>query len=130
MGGNWTHQFLNVTAAQADAQFTWDGSYSGLTLVDFMMGKPASFSQGGALNYYMRQNIVTSYITDTWAVRPGLTVSMGLRWDPFLPYHDSLGQVTGFRSGYQSQRFPNAPAGSIYAGDPGFPMTFCPWTNT
>jgi hypothetical protein len=126
VGGNWTHQFLNVTAAQADAQFTWDGSYSGLPLVDFMMGKPASFSQGGALNYYMRQNIVTSYITDTWTARPGVTVSMGLRWDPFLSPWEKYGRLAvfdeaRFNQGLRSSVFTKAPAGMLFSGDAGMP---------
>ena len=50
-----------------------------------------------------------------------LTLTFGLRWDPFLPYHDVLGQVAGYRAGYKSQRFQNAPPGAIFPGDPGFP---------
>ncbi len=126
LGGNWTHQFLNVTAAQADAQFTWDGSYSGLPLVDFMMGKAASFSQGGALNYYLRQNILTSYITDTWTVRPRLTLNMGLRWDPFLSPWEKYGRFAAFDEnrflqGIRSTVYTKAPAGMLFSGDPGTP---------
>jgi len=48
-------------------------------------------------------------------------VNLGLRWDPFIPYSDNLGRTECFLAGVQSSRFPNAPRGYLYAGDPGCP---------
>jgi hypothetical protein len=46
---------------------------------------------------------------------------MGLRWDPYCPYTDELGKLSGWRPGQQSTRYPNAPRGVLYPGDPGLP---------
>jgi hypothetical protein len=51
-----------------------------------------------------------------------LTLNLGLRWEPFLPWNDPVAeQVGGYIPGAKSTRFPNAPAGMLFAGDPGFP---------
>jgi hypothetical protein len=48
-------------------------------------------------------------------------LNLGLRWDPFIPFGDKLGRTECFRPGRQSQKFPNAPEGYLFAGDKGCP---------
>jgi hypothetical protein len=48
--------------------------------------------------------------------------NFGLRWEAFFPYTDpDKGQIGGYIAGAHSSRFPLAPAGLLFAGDPGFP---------
>ncbi len=67
----------------------------------------------------------SAFVQDDWKATPRLTVSAGLRWDPYIPAKDSLGRVACFEPGAaQSLRYPNAPPGLIYGGknhDPGCP---------
>lgn len=74
--------------------------------------RKARKTRGREFNLFAEDNI---RVTDK------LTLNLGVRWDPFLPYYDDLNQVTGLQLGYQSQRFPLAPPGLIFPGDPGFP---------
>ena len=49
---------------------------------------------------------------------PNLTLNLGLRYELTPPIIDRLNQVTVFRPGYVSERFPKAPVGQLFAGDP------------
>ena len=51
-----------------------------------------------------------------------LTLNLGLRYDPFIPYTDTNNKIAGYRAGQQSQVYTNAPIGLIYPGDPGLPI--------
>jgi hypothetical protein len=53
-------------------------------------------------------------------------VNYGLRWEPYLPEHNSNDHVESFSmanflAGVKSSVYINAPAGMIFDGDPGFP---------
>jgi hypothetical protein len=55
-----------------------------------------------------------------------VTVNGGLRWEPFLGQNVENGVISvfsmeNFQKGVKSTVFLNAPAGVLYAGDPGFP---------
>jgi len=44
----------------------------------------------------MRNYRTGLFVQDDWRVSPRLTVSLGLRYEPSTPVHDSRGEVTGF----------------------------------
>ena len=57
---------------------------------------------------------------------PNVTVSGGIRWEPYLPVESRNGQIARFDrgrfdAGTRSTIFPNAPAGLVFAGDEGMP---------
>lgn len=101
--------------------FTFNGSITGNAMADFMLGSVYQFWQGGGEYKDLYGNRGGVFAQDTWRVRPELTLTLGLRWDPELPFHDSLGRVQCFAPGAQSTRYPNAPLGYLNAGDPGCP---------
>lgn len=85
---------------------------------DFMLGHANSFEQS-TVGVIKRHNYDPSlFAQDTWHVLPRLTLNLGARWEVFSPYYGD--RTSGsFRAGVQSVRFPTAPLGILYEGDPG-----------
>jgi hypothetical protein len=126
-GANFIHSGMNDTAEQStpgNAAFT--AANTGMGLGDFMLGALSSLTQQGNTPFYFRQNFIGLYAQDTWKVNSRLTVSGGVRWEPYWSPWEKYGHVfhfhlTDFMAGVHSTVFPNAPAGVRYPGDPGFP---------
>ena len=113
--------FDSSTKFQQSGNFTFSGQTTGNGLADLLLGKVSTFTQSAGKFKKTRGQEFSLFAEDNFRLTDRLTVNLGIRWDPFLPYYDDLNQVTGFRPGYQSQRFPLAPAGLIFPGDPSFP---------
>ena len=101
---------------QADGNYSFSNGLSGNNLSDYMLGAVSSFTQAGGLYLDFTGNEWSFFIQDNWHATSRLTVSAGLRWDPFLPYTDSQGRVSCFVPGAQSTRYPNAPQGLLFGG--------------
>jgi hypothetical protein len=102
-------------------QFEFGGTFSGDNLADMMLGAVSTFTQGGGIYANITGYNWAAFIQDNWRATPRLTLSGGLRWQPLLPYTDSHGRLPCFEPGKVSTRYPNAPAGLLFAGDPGCP---------
>ncbi|MBO0719541.1 MAG: TonB-dependent receptor [Blastocatellia bacterium] len=94
-------------------------SYSGNPLSDLMLGYVDRFLQGGGEYVSRHGNMESLFFQDNFKARKDLVLSLGLRWDPFVPPSEERGRTECFAPGTQSARFVNAPTGYIYAGDPG-----------
>ncbi len=111
----------------SDGNFTFGGRFSGDNLADFMLGKPSVFSQINTLYNSLFRNLYGLYIQDNFKVSRRLSLSLGLRWNPFIPFTDHAArQISQFsdaayRQGVRSARFPLLPPGQLAAGDPGVP---------
>ncbi len=101
--------------------FTFDGSATSNSMADYMLGEVFNFQQGGGEYKDMKGYRYGIFLQDDWRVRPNLTFNLGVRWDPVLPFTDSIGRVQCVRPAAQSTRFPKAPPGYLSAGDPGCP---------
>jgi hypothetical protein len=101
---------------QADGDYNFSDSLSGNDLSDYMLGAVTSFTQGGGLYLNFTGNEWSLFFQDNWHATSRLTISAGLRWDPFIPYTDSEGRVACFVPGAQSTRYPNAPEGLLFGG--------------
>ena len=109
--------------------FTFSGQYSNDPLLDFLTGKMNTFNQSGQQLNDLRQNVVGLYVQDTYHATRRLVVNLGLRWEPFLPEFDHYDRGStfsrpAFDAGQVSQVYANAPAGSLFAGDPGITHSF------
>ena len=94
---------------------------SGDAMADFFLGSLDRLQQGGG-EYGIRQYWSRSlFIQDNYRATRDLTLNLGLRWDPFTPPSEENGKTPCYAPGVRSQRYPNAPAGYIYAGDAGCP---------
>jgi hypothetical protein len=113
----------------SDGSYTFGGRFSGDNLADFMVGKPSAFTQISALYNNLLRNLYGLYLQDNFKVSRRLTLNLGLRWNPFVPFTDiPANQISQFsdaayRQGIRSQRFPNLPPGMLAGGDPGVPKS-------
>ncbi|MGA9885315.1 MAG: TonB-dependent receptor [Candidatus Acidiferrales bacterium] len=119
-------------------EYVFDGSRTSLTgsatlaqdFPDFLLGETSAssgFEQDAPIPSLQHQNVFALYTQDTWKATRKLTVTLGLRWDPFLAHTvpGGLDAVTfslpNAIADVHSKRFPGAPAGYLFDGDPGAP---------
>ena len=123
MGGEWSPYivFDSFTKFNQSGTFNFSGQITGNGIADLLLGKVATFTQSAGKFKQTRGQEFSLFAEDTFRASQRLTLTLGIRWDPFLPYHDLLGQVAGYRAGAKSTRFLNAPPGAVFPGDAGFP---------
>ncbi len=109
---------------QVNGQFTFSGSVTGDALADFLLGRVSTFVAGNPNPNALRETVFAAYAQDTWRARNNLTLNFGVRWEPNIPPYDKYRRgdqfsPTAFAAGQHSTVYPNAPAGLLFAGDPG-----------
>src|SRR5713226_4617299 len=114
---------------QDNGSFNFDGRYSNDPLLDFLAGKMNSFSQSGPQLNDLVQTVVMLYAQDTYHLSRKLVANFGVRWEPLLPEYDRFNRGStfsraAFDAGQTSRVFANAPAGSLFYGDPGITNAF------
>ena len=121
-------QFNETNNQQSNGQWTFSGGsttgYSGDNLADVLLGHLSGWNQGNALSDYMRQTVFAAYVQDTWRATDHLTVNLGARWEPSQPAIDKQCRGNQFNladyiAGVHSSEYPAAPAGLLFAHDPG-----------
>jgi len=133
-GATWTRPYFDGDGPfQANGILTFSGqitrganAQSQLSMADFLLGLPVSFSQGGSQIVAEKQHYVGVYMQDVWRVNSRVTFNYGLRWEPFIAAKDQNGFTMAFirerfDQGIRSTVYPNAPVGLVFPGDPGFP---------
>ena len=104
-----------------NGDLTFNGqAASGNAAADFLLGFPSQFrrtttnqAQDGVGWLY------SGYAQDEWRASRHLTVNAGVRYELSVPFVDANDALNAFHPGVQSVRFPAAPAGLVYPGDPG-----------
>jgi hypothetical protein len=126
-GGEWLRVRLPMGHTYLEnGQFNFTNSLSGDNIADFLLGQMSSFQQDGGYHLDFTGENWSAFLQDSWKVNARLTLTGGLRWDPYFPYTDSLGRVACFVPGAQSVRYPNAPGDLLFGGsnhDPGCPAS-------
>jgi hypothetical protein len=107
----------NALNYPSDAIIDFGGGYTGTGVADWLMGYMCCYEQGAGELADIQGWLIDPYINDEFRLRPGLTLTLGLRWDPDLPPISVGGRGTAFVAGQQSTMFPNAPLGLIFPGD-------------
>jgi hypothetical protein len=103
---------------------SWNGGppnqqYTGSSFADFLLGDVGNYYQGGGESNVIHAWMIAPYVADQFKVKPNLTLDFGLRWEPWIAPVVAGGRISTYIPGEQSQRYPNAPAGLVFPGDPG-----------
>ena len=115
------HMFI-AFVNRPNGDFTFTGIHSGNAGADFLLGLPAQFRRTTAnASQDGRGWIYAGYAQDEFRPLDNLTVNAGIRYEVSVPFEESGGALNAFRPGVQSTRFPDAPVGLVYPGDPGVP---------
>ncbi len=94
---------------------------SGNDFADFLMGLPDEYLQFGAAPSDIRTKSYYTFAQDEWHLRKNFVLSYGLRYEYNSPKLDTQGRTFSIIPGQHSTRFPNAPIGLLFPGDPGAP---------
>src|SRR5207253_2409207 len=105
--------------------FTFNGTYSGTALSDFLLGRMSGMTTSAPSDVPTHKWYHGLYAQDTWKVSRRLTANLGVRWEPFLAEAMNNGAIytfswDRFNQGVHSTKFKKAPAGLYFPGDPGF----------
>ena len=89
-GGDFLHsKVVKDQDYHGDGDFLFSNALSGDNALDFLLGKPSTFTQEVSYHLVPTQSLPALYITDTWKATPRLTLTLGVRWNPFVPVYDS-----------------------------------------
>jgi hypothetical protein len=111
---------------QGPGSFTFTADQVGNALAAFMIGKLRTFNQGAGEFKNNRNLFPAFYANDSWHAAQRLTLTFGVRYEPYYPWNEIKGRVEQFsvaryQAGIKSQMFPNAPPGLSFPGDAGMP---------
>jgi len=95
-------------------------------------GNGYALQQGAGEFKQNRNTFAGLYVQDNYRITPRLTLNLGLRWEPALPWSDNGNRwaqvnLTAMAAGTRSRVYPNAPPGIFFSGqngiasDPGMP---------
>jgi hypothetical protein len=110
-----------------DGSYTFSNALSGDNALDFLLSKPSSFSQQSSFYIVPTRTLPALYAVDSWKVTPRVVLTLGVRWNPFVPVYDTayheeaIFSPAAYAANTHSAAYPTLPAGLLLAGDPGVP---------
>jgi hypothetical protein len=109
----------NASNYPADAIIGFGGGYTNNAEADWLLGYMSGYEQGAGELADIQGWLVDPYFNDEFRLKPNLTLTLGVRWEPDLAPISVGGRGTAFVAGQQSVTFPAAPVGLVYPGDKG-----------
>src|SRR5579859_205148 len=94
---------------------------AGDAFANFLVGVPDFLFQAPAAPSNIRTKATYIFGQDEWHVTSRLVLTLGLRYEYSTPKSDTFGRTFSVVPGAHSTKFPNAPAGLLFPGDPGAP---------
>jgi len=104
-----------------NGEFDFNGTASGNSLADFLLGAPSQFFQAPSAPSNIRSKSYYGFLQDEWRATKHLSINVGIRYEYNSPKLDTQGRSFSVVPGAQSTRFPNAPVGLLFPGDSGAP---------
>jgi hypothetical protein len=114
-----------------DGHFVFGNSYTGYSLADFMLGYVGSLDVGTGEYKDYRVMYGSTFAQDDFKIAQRVTLNLGIRAESSPPWHEIVGRIMKFSvadrlANVHSTRFPAAPIGETFRGDPGFPEDGAP----
>lgn len=107
--------------------FSFNGTRSGDPFADLMLGAFSSLSLDfGIRDTNATTNAMSGFFQDEWKVTPRFTLTLGIRYEPFLPWVEKNNRIDTVRPGQQSTVIPDAPIGVLFPGDKGVTKGLAP----
>jgi hypothetical protein len=73
---------------------TFTGAATGVAFADFLLGLPTTSAIAfGNTDTRLRDITTDLYVNDAWQLRPGLTISVGVRWEYEAPFTEASGDL-------------------------------------
>lgn len=119
-GGYQPIRFGPGYAAFDNGRFTFSGQFTRNALADLLIGRP-SFLQMLLEREDHRTYILSFFAQNDYRVSRRVTLNLGMRYHYEEPTYQAKGYSANFIPGFRSTRFPGAPDGMAYFGDPGIP---------
>jgi hypothetical protein len=107
-----------------DGQFYFYGPTgfgSGNDRADFLLGAANQYMQYPKGLSAVRSHEYAGFVQDEWRTTSNLVLTLGVRYEYNSPKWDPLGRNYMIMPGLQSRRYPLAPLGLVFPGDPGAP---------
>ena len=129
-GVNFIRDQMNViNGYQQNGSFTANGTFTGDSLADFMLGRLSDFAQSNPLQNATRVPVFAAYAQDSFKLSSRININIGIRWEPSIPAYDYFANgdsfsQSAFNAGQRSSVFKNAPVGLLFYGDPNIPKAF------
>jgi Carboxypeptidase regulatory-like domain len=125
-GANIVRRQFNIPTVnvQFNGNFGFNDAVTGRNITDALIGRASTFNQDTGFKVALRQTDWSGFVQDEWKLNRRVTLSLGLRYEPFTPWTDrwnELPQTAQFIAGRQSSVYPNAPKGLLFYGDEGVP---------
>ena len=106
--------------------FGFTGVETGSDFADYLLGAAAYYDQGDQEPLYTETRYGALFAQDSWRATSNLTLNYGLRWEVTMPWYEKRDELETLVLGEQSKKFPGAPTGWVFPGDPGIPSTIAP----
>jgi hypothetical protein len=127
IGGEWERtEMFNRGSSGNQGTFAFDGSQTGVSFADFLIGRPLRLTQASPYERLVKGWDWYGFIQDDFRFSPRITINLGLRYQYFQPYNAVYDRTNTYRAGQRSTVTPGAPLGMVFPGDAGISRGLVP----
>jgi Carboxypeptidase regulatory-like domain/TonB-dependent Receptor Plug Domain len=113
--------FLDSGNYESSGYMQFSQIRTGNPYADMVLGLMSQFTQNNPTSIVATRNLTMFWGQDTYRVNPRLTLTLGLRYEPYTQWKAQNGMQDILAPGQQSVTYPNLPPGVLTVGDPGVP---------